>query len=99
MTGDTTCIGLRGIGTALPNRFAPLAELSLVSAPETLAGFGFTGAHLADDPAALARIAAERALSNAAVEPKDIGALVFAGALPQAHHRASEGPAVSELDA
>jgi 3-oxoacyl-[acyl-carrier-protein] synthase-3 len=99
MSEQTKAIGLRGMGCALPERFTPLAELPITSSRETLAGFGFTGAYLGEDPSLLARTAAERALADAAVEPQEIDALLFAGALSQAHQRASEQLLPSELDA
>jgi 3-oxoacyl-[acyl-carrier-protein] synthase III len=83
-------IGLRGLGTALPERFTPLAELPLVSSAERLAGFGFEGAWVADDPASLVVSAARHALADAKISPGDVDALLWASALPQAHQRASE---------
>jgi 3-oxoacyl-[acyl-carrier-protein] synthase-3 len=91
-------IGLRGLGTALPKRFTPLAELSLVSPPERLAAFGFEGAWVDGDAAELAAHAADRALADANVVPEEIDILLFAGALPQAHHRVSDQPAGGVLD-
>lgn len=97
MQHDDT-IGLRGIGTALPERFEPLAELELKSSAATLADFGFAGAHVADDIAALCSEAAQRALQDAGLAPREIGALIFAGALPQSHRRASAQPSGGTLD-
>ncbi|HWB04404.1 MAG TPA: 3-oxoacyl-[acyl-carrier-protein] synthase III C-terminal domain-containing protein [Verrucomicrobiales bacterium] len=91
--------GLRATGTALPERFSPLVELPLVSPAETLAGFGFTGAWIADDVHALAKRAAERALAEARLAPEHIGALLWAGALPASHVSASTAPAGNVLDA
>lgn len=91
-------IGLRGLGTALAERFAPLAELALVSPAERLEGFGFHGAWVAKDPAVLATRAAQRALADADVAPEDVDVLLMAGALPQAHQRASEQPTGGVLD-
>ena len=99
MSNHHSSNGLRGLGCALPERFAPLAELSLTSPRETLAGFGFSGAYLADDIHELARVAAQRALVDAALEPCNIDALLFAGALPRAHQRGSEQPTGGVLDA
>ena len=82
-------IGIAGIGTALPERFVPLAGLPLISPPENLAAFGFTGAAIADDTASLAKTAAQRALSHAGTGASDIDVLLWASALSDAHHRAS----------
>jgi len=95
---DNSQIGLRGLGTALPERFVPLAELELVSSGATLADFGFDGAFVADELHALCLQAAQRALDDAALAPREIGALIFAGALPQSHRHASEQPAGGTLD-
>ena len=92
-------IGLRGIGTALPEQFTPLAELSLVSPPDRLAGFGFDGAWISADPSALAATAARHALADAQIAPCEIDVLLAASALPQAHQRASGEPTGGVLDA
>ena len=91
--------GLRGIGTALPERFTPLAELRLVSSADRLAAFGFDGAWISEDPAGLAVSAAQRALADAQIAPGDVDVLLTASALPQAHQRASEQPTGGVLDA
>lgn len=91
-------LGLRATGTALPERFLPLTELPLVSPAENMAGFGFTGAFIADDIHALALSAAQKALAAAALAPEHIGALLWAGALPSSHVCASEAPAGNVLD-
>jgi 3-oxoacyl-[acyl-carrier-protein] synthase-3 len=91
-------IGLRGLGTALPARFAPLAELALVSPADRLEGFGFHGAWVAKDPAELATRAARSALADANITPGDIDVLLMAGALSQTHQRASEQPTGGVLD-
>jgi 3-oxoacyl-[acyl-carrier-protein] synthase-3 len=91
-------LGLSGLGTSLPERFTPLTELPLVSPPERLASFGFAGAWMADDSAALATRAARQALADASVEPDEIDILLMAGALPQAHLRSSEEPTGGVLD-
>ena len=91
-------IGLSGLGTALPERFVPLAELALSSDDETLSSFGFEGAYVAEDIHELCREAAERALADAGLAPGEIDALIFAGALPQTHRRASEQPSSGTLD-
>jgi 3-oxoacyl-[acyl-carrier-protein] synthase III len=71
-------IGLRGLGTALPERFAPLAELTLVSPTERLVGFGFEGAWVAEDTAELATRAARSALADSDLAPGDIDILLVA---------------------
>ena len=90
--------GLRATGTALPECFLPLTELPLVSPPETLAAFGFTGAFVADNIYALAARAARKALAAASLAPEHIGALLWAGALPASHVCASEAPAGNVMD-
>src|SRR5262245_28512095 len=97
MSDRKTSIGLRGLGCALPERFTPLAELPLTSSAETLAGFGFTGAYLAEDPHQLAVAATQKALTDAALLPREIDALLFAGAMPLAHQRPSEQSSSSPL--
>jgi len=92
-------IGLRGLGTALPERFSPLAELPLVSPVERLADFGFEGAWLAEDPAGLAVRAGRNALADAGISPDEVDVLLTAGALPQAHQRPSTQPTGGVLDA
>lgn len=91
-------IGIRATGTALPERFLPLHELPLVSPAENLKAFGFTGAFIADDIHALAGNAALNALSAAVLAPEQIGALLWAGALPASHVCSSEMPAGNVLD-
>jgi 3-oxoacyl-[acyl-carrier-protein] synthase-3 len=98
MNTDGCLIGLRGLGAALPREFAPLAALSLVSPVEALAGFGFTGAYLAEETHPLALGAAERALADARIAPGEIDALLWTGALPQGHQRASGQPSGGVLD-
>jgi len=73
-------IGLRGLGTAVPEHFTPLAELPLASPAETLAGLGYTGAYLAENAAELALTAARRALADAALAPSEIDLLLWASA-------------------
>jgi len=92
-------IGLRGFGTALPEQFTPLAGLRLVSPADRLAGFGFEGAWIAEDPAALAVSAATSALADAGIAPGDVDVLLAAGALPQAHLHTSGQPTGGVLDA
>ncbi len=99
MSHDYSPIGLRGFGCALPERFAPLADLPLISSPETLSGFGFTGAYIAENTNGITLVAAQRALTDAALGPREVGTLLFAGALPQSHQRASGQPTGGVLDA
>lgn len=96
---DNFQIGLRGIGTALSEHSIPLAELDLVSDVTTLADFGFDRAYVTADIHALCLQAARRALADARIAPGAAGALIFAGALPETHRRASEQPAHGTLDA
>jgi 3-oxoacyl-[acyl-carrier-protein] synthase-3 len=99
MSNQESSTGLRGLGCALPRRFAPTTEILVTSTHDTLAGFGFTGAYLADDIHQLAKAAAETALADAALLASDIDVLLYAGALPQAHQRGSEQPTGGVLDA
>src|SRR3954469_3598882 len=98
MNTDGSLSGLRGLGTALPRQFPALAGLLLVSAAEALAGFGFTGAYLAEETHPLALAAAERALADAKLAPREIDVLLWAGALSEGHQRASEQPTGGVLD-
>jgi 3-oxoacyl-[acyl-carrier-protein] synthase-3 len=99
MKNNDASTGLRGIGCALPARFVGLAELPLVSPVERLADFGFTGAYVAEDIQQLALASARKALADAALEPREVDVLLFAAALPQAHHRPSGQPTGGTLDA
>lgn len=98
MSKSETLVGLRGIGCALPQRFTPLADLAVASNRESLAEFGFTGAFIAQDPQALALTAAQSALSDAGIPPSEVDGLLYAGALPAAHQRASTQPSGTGLD-
>jgi 3-oxoacyl-[acyl-carrier-protein] synthase III len=89
MSNENINIGIRGLGCALPERFEPLATLSLLSQPRALAEFGFTGAYVAEDVHSLAVNAARDALHDARLGPGEIGALLCAHALPQAQQKAS----------
>ncbi len=91
-------IGIAGFGAALPKTYLPLEELSLVSPPENLAGFGFTGAAIAGDIGLLALRAAREALISAALEPRDIDLLLWASARPAAHVRVSAAATGGVLD-
>lgn len=83
-------VGIRASHALLPERFAPLQELELLSPVETLEGFGFHGAWISDDISALGIKAAQQTLNMAGIAPGEVDALIVAGALPEAHHRASE---------
>jgi 3-oxoacyl-[acyl-carrier-protein] synthase-3 len=91
-------IYLRSIAAELPEKFIPLEELRLRSAPEVLAGFGFSGAAIADDLDTLTLSAAKRALDRAQITPSQCGALLHAAALSSNHTRASAQPAGGVLD-
>jgi 3-oxoacyl-[acyl-carrier-protein] synthase III len=85
-------IGFSGVAGVLPPAKLSLDELSqqglLLSHPQTLRELGFAVAHIADathDLMWLARTAVERALLDAAVEPAEIGLLIFAGGLADSH--------------
>lgn len=92
-------IGLRGIGNALPARFVPLEQLPLRSSPEILAGFGFTGAAIADDLDSLLLDASRSALSAASLPASEIDALFHVSALASGHLQASGSPRGEVLDA
>ena len=103
---STEPIGLSGVAGILPPGRRELAELAarnqLVSAPETLAEFGFTHAHIADsshDVEWLAKTAALAALRDAALEPDAIDVLIWASALPENHVRSGATPANNPMDA
>ncbi|HEY3901872.1 MAG TPA: 3-oxoacyl-[acyl-carrier-protein] synthase III C-terminal domain-containing protein [Chthoniobacter sp.] len=91
-------IGIRGLGTALPEKFSPLADLPLISPVDRLASFGFEGAWISDDPTRLAVQAARSALVDAGIDAEEIDVLLTAGALPEAHHRSSTAPTGGVLD-
>lgn len=91
-------IGIAGIGATLPEQFVPLAELALLSPPENLAAFGFTGAAVADDTAVLAATAAQCALAHAGVAPGEVDLLLWVSARAGAHHRASSAANGGVLD-
>ncbi len=87
-------VGLSGVAGVLPPLRLPLKELArrglLVSSCETLSGFGFGGAHLCDDengPEILALQAARQALQEAALDPRQVDALIWASARPECHVR------------
>lgn len=84
-------VGLRGIAAVLAPAWRSLAELEaaclLTSRAETLAGFGFEGAHICDpdDLQWLALDAARGALNDAGVEPDEIDAVIWASARTENH--------------
>jgi hypothetical protein len=65
-------IGLRGFGTALPERFTPLSALPRSSPAARLAAFGFEDAWIADDTAALSIRAAQAAPDDDAIAPEEL---------------------------
>jgi 3-oxoacyl-[acyl-carrier-protein] synthase-3 len=91
-------IGVRGIGSALPARFVPLQQLALRSSVEVLAGFGFTGAAVAEDLDVLLLDASRQALSNASASTSQIDALFHISALATGHVRSSASPQGGVLD-
>jgi 3-oxoacyl-[acyl-carrier-protein] synthase-3 len=93
---DSNAIGLRSIGAVLPDRFLPLSQIQLRSAPDTLAEFGFRGAVVADDVDSLVLAAARGALDG--IRPEEIGAIFYASALSLGHTRASAHPRGDLLD-
>ena len=93
MHNGSPFIGLSAHRACLADDFVPLAELDLISTPDTLAGFGFTGAHVCRDIAPLAQRAAAEVLRDAGVAPVEVGALLWASALPQGHQRTTVTPA------
>jgi 3-oxoacyl-[acyl-carrier-protein] synthase-3 len=95
---DANTIGLRGMAAVLPAKFQPLRELALVSSADSLAGFGFEGAHVASGIQDLACEAAQAALVDAGIEAGEVDALLWAGALPEAHMRGSREPSGGVLD-
>lgn len=91
-------IGIAGIGAVLPERYLPLRELVLSSPPENLAAFGFTGAAVAADIHSLAVDATELALVQAGIAADEVDLVLWASALPGAHHRSSREPSGGVLD-
>jgi len=80
-------IAIAGVAYCLPSSAFTLEELgtrgSLKSAPETLAGFGFQQAHIAEDEShvEMAMRAARDLLEETGTDPRDIGMVIYAGAL------------------
>ncbi len=91
-------IGLRSMAAALPAQFLPLESLALRSEPTVLAGFGFTGAAVAEDLDGLVLTAARTALRDAGVQAHEIGAVLYAGALAGSHTKQSARPSAGVLD-
>ncbi|TLD72733.1 hypothetical protein FEM03_01270 [Phragmitibacter flavus] len=91
-------IGIRHFATALPEQFQPLEALSTTSNFKTLREFGFDGTWIGDDAGWLGRIAAERALLNAALEAQEVDVLFWISALSGNHQcpssNADEGSTV-----
>ena len=85
MTSPT--VGIAGAAYRLPDTVLGLEELhargSLRSAPETLAGFGFRAARVAETESALemAMDAVGRLLAETGILPEEIGVVLYAGAL------------------
>lgn len=99
MSGETIFAG-PGVSAhcaLLPDTFVPLAALETDSPAENLQAFGFEGAWIAEDISALAVKAANTALETAGLLPRDVDALLVAGALPEAHHRNSQAVAEAGL--
>lgn len=83
----------------MPARFVPLEQLPLRSSPEVLAGFGFTGAAIADDLDSILLDASRSALSAASLPASDIDALFHVSALASGHLQPSVAPRGDVLDA
>ncbi|MGH7571597.1 MAG: 3-oxoacyl-ACP synthase III family protein [Gemmatimonadota bacterium] len=95
-----TRVGIAGVTYRLPSTVLQLDELhargSLRSAPEMLAGFGFQQVHIADTESAveMAMSAVDLLLGETGVDPEEIGAVLYAGALASS----SSLPADPSLD-
>ena len=94
-----SALGIRSIGTALPEKFVRVEELATSSSAETLRGFGFDGAWIGQDAAALGCAAAQAALCDAHLQAGEIGALFWASALSENHVRPSKHAGVTAADA
>jgi 3-oxoacyl-[acyl-carrier-protein] synthase III len=102
---STERIGLSGVAGVLPPEQRGLAELAarnqLLSAPETLAGLGFSHAHVADsahDVSWLAKTAASAALRDAELEPDAVDVVIWASALAENHLVRTSTAARSPMD-
>jgi 3-oxoacyl-[acyl-carrier-protein] synthase-3 len=103
-----TPIGIAGVTYRLPQTVLTLEELgargALRSAPEMLAGFGFHQAHVAfeETHVEMAMRAVEDLLEETAIDPGEIGVVLFAGALTSsstaAADAASEGAVLHLTD-
>ncbi len=82
-------IGIRSLATALPEKFAAVETLRTDSPPETLRGFGFTGAWVEGDVKALAEAAAAKALRLA--PEAEIDALLWTSAISSGHEAGPGG--------
>jgi 3-oxoacyl-[acyl-carrier-protein] synthase-3 len=84
--GDRINIGIRGIGTYIPETFMSAKELAeKTDIPENIIAekFGVKKKPIPgteDTPAKMGKIAAERALKQAGVDPKDVQLLIWNGA-------------------
>jgi 3-oxoacyl-[acyl-carrier-protein] synthase-3 len=88
--------GISAISYVLPGASVPLEELAaqgkLVTPVDILRDFGFEHVHISDVPAdELALRALKQLLSQHAIDPESIDALLFAGAIPQSHRVATGG--------
>jgi len=85
----TNAPGIRSIGTALPERFVEVEALATASGAERLRGFGFDGAWIGTDVAALACEATDRALEQGGVGSSEIDMLLWSSAIAESHVRPS----------
>jgi 3-oxoacyl-[acyl-carrier-protein] synthase-3 len=83
---------MSGVAGILPSRSQSLGELAaaglLSSSPQTLADLGFERAHVCDPgigPEQMAFDAAQAALRDAALDPEDVDAVIWASARPEGH--------------
>jgi 3-oxoacyl-[acyl-carrier-protein] synthase-3 len=95
---ETTSICLSGLAAELPRGRTPLAELRVHSPVETLAGFGFDSAAIAENLDELILTATREAMTEAGVESLEIGALLYVSAMSHGHVRASSQPTGGVLD-
>src|SRR5690606_9339423 len=91
-------IGLASAAACLAPEIRNLEQLSgqglLKSTPEALQGLGFVQAHLlreTEEIYDLGKKAALMALQRAALDPGEIDALIWSGALPGSHHCSGDG--------
>ena len=93
---DTSSIGITAIEYALPERAVDLPTLhasGLLDSPvDVLAQFGFQCIRVSDRPAdELALIALRGLISDSAIDPESVDALLYAGAIPESHRVADAG--------